>query len=131
MVRGSRILQTLILFFLVIHVYDGDTIKVRYQNREEVVRLLCVNTPERGQPGYKEAKEFTREHLLGRDVDLEFDPLMSRRGKFGRLLCYIWVNGKLFNLELIRMGHSRYYTKYGPSSKYHTEFSKAISTSKR
>jgi hypothetical protein len=42
----------------VIKVIDGDTIAT---NNSERVRLLGINTPEKGRYGYEEAKEFLEE----------------------------------------------------------------------
>jgi endonuclease YncB( thermonuclease family) len=44
------------------------------------------------------------------------------RGRYGRLLAYVFVDGKNFNLDLVRQGLSPYYTKYGLSGKYDKEF---------
>ncbi|WP_394699454.1 thermonuclease family protein [uncultured Desulfobacter sp.] len=41
---------------------------------------------------------------------------------YGRLLAYVILDGKNFNLELVRQGWSKYYTKYGKSEKYHSDF---------
>jgi len=44
----------------VIRVIDGDTIEVDYHGARESVRLIGVDTPERNEPGFAEATEFTR-----------------------------------------------------------------------
>jgi len=116
--------------FKVTRVVDGDTIVVNYQGNPEKVRLLCVNTPESVHPDVKQnvpmgkvASDYTKGRLQGKYVDLEFEgPL---RGKYGRLLAYVIVDGKNFNLELVREGLSPYYTKYGRSQKYDEEFREA------
>ena len=140
MKRVYRITPTLTLFLLlalpiisladqfrVIRVVDGDTIVVDYKGKYEKVRLLCVNTPESVHPDNKQntfmgkvASDYTKESLEGKYVNLEFEG--PRRGKYGRLLAYIFVDGKNFNLELVETGLSPYYTKYGLSQKYDKEF---------
>ena len=57
----------------VVQVVDGDTIRVRYEGQDEPVRLLCIDTPERGEPGFKEATEAMRGLVEGREVVLEFE----------------------------------------------------------
>jgi len=52
--------------------------------------------------------------------DLEFEGAF--RGRYGRLLAYVIVDGVNFNLELVRQGLSPYYMKYGLSQKYDKEF---------
>jgi micrococcal nuclease len=114
----------------VIRVVDGDTIVVNYKGKPEKVRLLCVNTPESVHPDKKQntfmgkmASDYTKERLKGKYVDLEFEGAF--RGRYGRLVAYVFVDGKNFNLELVREGLSPYYTKYGLSEKYDQEFREA------
>ena len=113
--------------FKVIRVVDGDTIVVDYKGKYEKVRLLCVNTPESVHPDKKQntfmgkvASDYTKERLEGKYTDLEFEG--PRKGKYGRLLAYVFIDGKNFNLELVETGLSPYYTKYGLSQKYDKEF---------
>jgi len=114
----------------IIRIVDGDTIVVNYKRNNEKVRMLCVNTPESVHPDKKQnipmgkiASNYTKERLSGKYVDLEFEGPF--RGRYGRLLAYVFVNGGNFNLELVRQGLSPYYTKYGLSQKYDQEFREA------
>jgi len=126
------ILSTLSLAgqYKVIRVVDGDTIVVNYKGKNEKVRLLCVNTPESVHPDKKQnipmgkvASDYTKKRLTGKYVDLEFEGPF--RGRYGRLLAYVFVNGENFNLVLVRKGLSPYYTKYGLSQQYDQEFREA------
>jgi endonuclease YncB( thermonuclease family) len=68
-------------------VIDGDTAEMKVHKylreyRFERVRLLGVQTPERGQPGYEDAKAFTRAWLGKGNVTLSF----CNDDVFGRLL---------------------------------------------
>jgi micrococcal nuclease len=99
----------------VIRIVDGDTIVVNYKGKNEKVRLLCVNTPESVHPDKKQnipmgkvASNYAKKRLKGKYVDLEFEG--PKRGKYGRLLAYVIVDGDNFNLELVREGLSPYYT---------------------
>ncbi len=114
----------------VIRIVDGDTIIVNYKGRNEKVRLLCVNTPESVHPDKKQnillgkvAADYTKKRLKGNYVNLEFEGPI--RGRYGRLLAYVLVDGVNFNLELVREGLSPYYIKYGFSQKYDQEFREA------
>jgi len=111
----------------VIRIVDGDTIVVNYKGKPEKVRLLRVNTPESVHPDKKQnipmgkvASDYTKKRLKGKCIDLEFEGEL--RGRYGRLLAYVIVDGVNFNLELVRQGLSPYYTKYGLSEKYDSEF---------
>ncbi len=116
----------------VIRVVDGDTIVVDYQGKPEKVRLLCVDTPESVHPDKsrncergRQASAYTKSRLAGKMVGLGFEK--KKRGRYGRLLAYVILDGKNFNVELVEKGWSPYYTKYGESEKYHRAFVEAQS----
>ena len=114
----------------VIRISDGDTILVNYKGKPVLVNLLHVNTPESLHPDAKEniplkkiASDYTEKRLKGKYVKLEFEGAF--RGRYGRLIAYVIVDGVNFNLELVRQGLSPYYTRYGQSQKYDKEFREA------
>lgn len=111
----------------VLRVIDGDTIDIMYQGQRERVRMLCVDTPESVHPDQsknttlgQKSSAYTKSRLSGKKVDLELES--KTRGKYGRLLAYVILDGKNYNLELIRESWSKYYTKYGNSEKHDAEF---------
>lgn len=65
-------------------VIDGDTFVLYHVGvgGEEHVRLLGVDTPERGQENFKEATQFTQEWIAQGPFSLE----ACSRDKYGRLL---------------------------------------------
>ncbi len=118
------------LKFPVIRVVDGDTISILYHGKPEKIRMLNVDTPESVHPDPsrnsvmgKKASDYTRCRLSGQSVSLEFES--RKRGKYGRLLAYVILDGENYNLELVREGWSPYYTKYGTSAAYHERFTTA------
>lgn len=106
----------------VIRVIDGDTVKVTVQGKEETLRLLLVDTPETVhpskpvQPFGPEASAFAKSTLLNKDVELELD--VGERDKYGRLLVYLHVDGKMFNKLLIEKGLARVGYVYAPNTKH-------------
>ena len=113
--------------YKVIRVVDGDIIVIKYNGKYEKVRFLCVNTPESVHPDKKQnipmgkvAFRYTQKKLTGKYVKLEFKSWL--RGRYGRLLAYVFVDGKNINLDLVRQGLSEYYTKDSTSKKYDAEF---------
>lgn len=104
-----------------LRVIDGDTIELVSGER---VRLLCVDTPERGEAGFVEAREFLRLKIEGRAISLEADSAMRDRDRFGRLLRYVWCDGEMVNAALVRAGHSVYWTKFGRSASHEAAFSR-------
>lgn len=76
----------------VVRVLDGDTIDVRIDGTTERVRLLGVDTPERGggdrprEPLYEDATAFVRAALTSGRIVLVPDAIGDDRDRHGRLL---------------------------------------------
>ena len=98
----------------VVRIVDGDTIRVRIGETEEVVRYIGVDTPETVDPrrpveAYGEAAAAkNRELVAGRVVRLYFD--VQRRDRYGRLLAYVCVGEVFVNAELLRQGFAQLMT---------------------
>lgn len=110
----------------VVRIVDGDTIEVEIDGTTEKVRLIGIDTPESVHPDQERnvpygpiASAYTKEHLAGRSVGLEFD--VQERDKYGRLLAYIYLEGKMFNETLLEYGHAVVST-YPPNVKYVDRF---------
>ncbi|MFS1511774.1 thermonuclease family protein [Chengkuizengella sp. SCS-71B] len=108
-------------------VVDGDTIKVNLNGKKETIRLLLVDTPETVHPSKAvqafgpEASNFAKDMLpVGSEVQIEID--VSERDKYGRLLAYLWVDGKMFNEMLLEKGLARVAYIYPPNVKYVDQF---------
>jgi micrococcal nuclease len=96
----------------VTRVIDGDTIVI--ENKTSV-RLLGINTPERGEKYYNEAKDFLNESLFGKQVRLVF--VGSKYDKYERLLAYVYLGNENINVELVKRGFGNYYF-YSGKDKY-------------
>jgi len=83
-------------------IIDGDTLEVILQGKTIRVRLLGIDTPEKGEPLYQEAKgELSR--LAGKVVYLEAD--QEEKDRYGRYLFWVWSEeGVLINAALVRGG---------------------------
>lgn len=106
-------------------VIDGDTIEL--ENGEKV-RLIGIDTPETVHPSKdveyygKEASDFTKRMLEGKQVEIEFD--IQKRDKYGRLLAYVYLeDGTFINAELLKQGYATIST-YPPNVKYVEEFTR-------
>jgi len=110
----------------VVKVVDGDTLDVEFNGKTERIRLLLVDTPETVHPSKPvepfgpEASKFAKETLSNQRVKVEFD--VSERDKYGRLLAYVWINGKMFNELLLEKGLARVSYVYPPNVKYVDQF---------
>ncbi|WP_164553381.1 thermonuclease family protein [Brevibacillus marinus] len=104
-------------------VVDGDTIKVQLNGREETVRLLLIDTPETNHPRHgeqpfgPEAKAFVTEILRDKTVQLEQD-VTNGPDKYGRLLYYVYVDGKSVQEMLLEKGLARVAYVYVPNVKH-------------
>lgn len=89
----------------VYNVVDGDTVdclvdlgfKVYSKQR---IRLANINTPERGQPGYKEAKVRLEQLVLDKEIVLT----TTKQSKWGYFLGELVVNGFNANNMLLAEG---------------------------
>ena len=84
---------------LVTRVIDGDTIVIEGGER---VRLIGIDTPEKGQPLYTDAKEFMEKLVLGKRIRLEKDT--TDKDKYQRLLRYVYLGDLLVNIEPLKEG---------------------------
>ena len=84
------------------YVVDGDTIDVDGVGR---IRFVGVNTPERGQPGYQEAKDFVKSLCLGKTVGLDIDNA-KHYDKYGRVLAVVYAGDTNVNAELLKKGYA-------------------------
>lgn len=105
--------------FIVTNVIDGDTVDLQDGER---VRLIGINTPERGQPGFEEATERLKELILNKQVSLEMDK--SNRDKYGRLLRHIFINNENVGHILLIEGYANSFF-ISPDFKYKEEFDRA------
>jgi micrococcal nuclease len=118
-----------------IKVIDGDTIKITINNNDETVRFLLIDTPESVhptkpvQPFGKEASNFTKKMMINGSTEIELD--VSERDKYGRLLAYVYVDGRSVQEALLREGLARVAYVYAPNIKYVDEYRKIQSEAQK
>lgn len=86
-------------------IIDGDTIEL--QNGERV-RLICIDTPEKGMAGYKEASKYLATLILNKRVKLQKD--VSNKDRYGRSLRYVYIGRVFVNEKVVREGYAKAYT---------------------
>lgn len=98
----------------VVRVVDGDTIVAEIDLGFEVylhnehLRLLGINTPERGEEGYHSATDALSERVGGKEVYV--CTVKAKRsdkeqtGKYGRYLATVYVDGENINLWMLEQG---------------------------
>jgi micrococcal nuclease len=121
----------------VIVVYDGDTIKIRFDDgRVRKARLIGIDAPEIEEEredvkflAYM-AKRFTFFHLYRKRVKVEYD--WERADKYGRILVYVWTEGeRLFNEFILGEGYAFVFTKFPFRTDYRKRFVEAESQARK
>lgn len=117
--------------YLVTRVIDGDTIEVEINGSKEKLRLIGIDTPETVDPRKpvecfgKEASSKMKSLVEGKQVRLEADTSQGDRGKYGRLLRYVFLpDGTFVNDLMIRQGYAYEYT-YRIPYQYQSQFKQA------
>ena len=90
--------------FLITKVIDGDTVELSGGER---LRLLFIDTPERGEPYYDSAKALVQALTLGKVAELHFGK--RKRDGYGRLLATLLIDTLDINRELLRRGFANLY----------------------
>ena len=100
-------------------VIDGDTLLM---GKTKTIRLSLVNSPERGEPGYQEAKDFTLTVCPVDKIVAEF-VVDSRqpKDKYGRSVGLVYCNDMLLNELLLTNGHAEILTDFCNKSEFGTE----------
>jgi micrococcal nuclease len=112
-----------------VRVVDGDTVRVRIGGREQVVRLIGIDTPESVRPGVAvecgaKAASAALKRLArpGARVRVVSDPTQATVDRYGRRLGYVTlVDGPSLQLSQLRHGWADVYV-YG-----HTPFVRVAS----
>lgn len=95
----------------VTHIVDGDTLDVRLTSgRTERIRLIGIDTPERGVCFFSRATDRARQLALSKQVVLRGDASQDTRDRYGRLLAYVWIQGgKDLGYQLLAGGFAKVY----------------------
>ncbi|WP_211261702.1 thermonuclease family protein [Methanobrevibacter filiformis] len=100
------------------YIVDGDTLDVEGVGR---IRLVGVDTPERNESGYQEAKDYIKGKCLGKTLYLDIDN-KKNKDKYGRILAIVYVNGVNINKELLKLNYAE--VLYIPPSEFQKGFGK-------
>jgi micrococcal nuclease len=113
---------------VVVAVYDGDTIKVRFESGvERKVRLIGIDALELSEENEEKwlsaqfSKRFIFTFLYRKKVRLSYDEELE--DKYGRILAYVWTDQGLFNEFILRQGFAEVF--WGFSYKYKPQFIRA------
>jgi micrococcal nuclease len=95
-----------------IYIVDGDTLDVDIDvgfdfKTTQRLRLLGIDTPERNQSGYDEAKQFLAEKCLNKPLQIT----TYKKDVFGRWLSVIFQEAENINELLLKKGLAKYYLR--------------------
>jgi micrococcal nuclease len=106
----------------VVRAVDGDTLEVAIDGGPtETVRLIGVDTPETVKPDTPvqcfgpQASAFEHRTVEGHRVRLLTG--LEPRDYYGRLLAYVWIEGRFLEAELLRRGLARILT-FRPNDRF-------------
>ena len=108
----------------VARVTDGDTLRLTDGRR---IRLVQVDAPELRTEcwGEEAAQELAGLVPPGATVELERDPRLDDRDRFGRLLRYVTRDGRLVNVALVERGAAAPYFFRGARGRHAHELLEA------
>ena len=100
----------------VTHIVDGDTLDVRLTTgKTERIRLIGIDTPERGVCYFSQATARARQLAMSKQVVLRGDATQDTRDRYGRLLAYVSLpGGKDLGYQLIAGGFAKVYVYRDP-----------------
>ena len=84
------------IIFKVTRIIDGDTFEIE---NGEIVSLIGVNTSDFNEHYGKEASDFLKQAIEGKNIKLEFD--IARHDVNGKLLAYAWRTNSINEEEFI------------------------------
>ncbi len=89
----------------VTHIVDGDTFDIETGER---VRMIGMDTPERGKVYYAEATAQLKSLIDDKDVTLQKD--VSEKDRYGRLLRHVYIGDLWINKQMVIDGYARFVT---------------------
>lgn len=98
-------------------VVDGDTFVL---SSGEKVRLIGIDTPEKGEELYEEASERLESLIIGKELKLKKD--VSETDRYGRLLRYVYAEDVFVNAVMVEEGYASAF-RYEPDVRYADYFS--------
>lgn len=101
----------------VTRIVDGDTLYID----DIKIRLVLVDSPEYGETGYDEAKDFAADICPeGSQATADQDD-WQLEDQYGRMIAVVYCGGKNLNHELLKSGHAVILTQYCAVSEFGDE----------
>ena len=91
-----------------VHVVDGDTVKIMKGGKRINVRLYGIDAPEKRQKYGGESTRTLTKMLLGKSLRLE----EISKDRYGRTVGIIYADNQDVNLEMLKTGNAFFYKEY-------------------
>lgn len=98
-------------------IVDGDTLEIE----NITIRLALVNTPEIGEEGYSDAKQFVSALCPPRSAAIADEDDGQTQGSHGRMIAKVSCGGKILNEEVLSAGLAEILTEFCSVSEFATE----------
>ncbi len=93
----------------VVGIQDGDTVTVLDSAKQQHrIRIAGIDAPEKAQTFGAAAKENLARLAFGKQADVR----CSKRDRYGREVCNVYVGARDVGLEQVRSGHAWWYREY-------------------
>ncbi len=93
----------------VVGIMDGDTIKILdHTNTQFKVRLSGIDSPEKAQPFYNNAKQSLSDLIFDKQVKIEY----KKSDQYGRIVGKVIIDGNDANLEQVKRGYAWFFKQY-------------------
>jgi len=119
--KHNKYMLALILFLLVSYmiylnrsttvyrVIDGDTFVT---NKGDKVRMIGIDAPELPSLQGIRSKMYLYDLIKGKTITLQKDNNLHNKDKYGRLLRYVYLNGRDVNLLMLKQGYAKQYNYF-------------------
>jgi endonuclease YncB( thermonuclease family) len=115
---------------IVARVLDGDTIVLTNGRHVRLVQLDAPETDEDECYAAEAKGVLIRLLPFETEVEIEMDPALDKRDRFGRTLAYVEKNGTNINVELVRDGAAAPWFFHGDRGRYASTFLQAAHEAK-
>ena len=93
----------------VVGIQDGDTVTVLDSGKQQHrIRIAGIDAPEKAQAFGEAAKENLARLAFGKQADIR----CSKRDRYGREVCNVYVGARDVGLEQVRSGHAWWFREY-------------------
>ncbi len=89
-------------------IHDGDTVKIRSNGVNHLIRLWGIDAPEHDQDFGKESTKYLIKLIKNKTVIVKWD----KQDRYGRIIGKIYLGKKYINLEIIKSGMAMVYLYY-------------------